>query len=120
MILRVLRGRVHPGQIAVFREQAQQTLDDARQHDGLIYAQVGRQVHSDGGEEVIFVSAWRDLEALYRWLGGTDLLKTPVLANGRADHPPERGMGLRRCAIKRCVGPSFRVRYCQSRLRNTT
>jgi heme-degrading monooxygenase HmoA len=84
LILRVLQGRVIPGQTAAFREQAQQTLDDARRHDGLIYAQVGRQVNSDGGEEVVFVSAWRDLEALYRWLGGTDLLVTPVVGNGRA------------------------------------
>ena len=46
------------------------------------YAQIGRQVHTDGGEEIIFVSIWRDLEALYGWLGGTDLLRTPMLNDG--------------------------------------
>jgi heme-degrading monooxygenase HmoA len=85
LIVRVLKGRVHPGQVVVFREQAQQVLHDARQHDGLVFAQVGRQVHADGGEEIVFVSVWRNLEALYRWVGGTDLLDTPVLNRGRPD-----------------------------------
>jgi heme-degrading monooxygenase HmoA len=85
LIVRVLQGRVHPGQIGHFREQAQQALDDARQHDGLIYAQVGRQAHADGSEEIAFVSVWRDLEALYSWLGGTDLLDTPVMSGADAE-----------------------------------
>jgi heme-degrading monooxygenase HmoA len=83
LILRVLRGRVHPGQVAVFREQALKALDDARRQDGLVTAQVGRQVHSDGAEDIAFVSVWLSLEALYRWLGSTDLLETPVLNSGR-------------------------------------
>jgi heme-degrading monooxygenase HmoA len=82
LIVRVLKGRVQVGQVAVFREQAQQALDDARLREGLVYAQVGRQAHSDGGEEIVFVSVWRDLEALYSWVGGTDLLETPVLSSG--------------------------------------
>jgi heme-degrading monooxygenase HmoA len=80
LIIRVLQGRVRPGQIAHFREQAQQALDDVRQHDGLIHAQVGRQAHADGSEEIAFVSVWRDLEAVYHWLGGTDLLNTPMMS----------------------------------------
>jgi heme-degrading monooxygenase HmoA len=82
LIVRVLQGHVHPGQVAVFREQAQQALLDARRHDGLVFAKVARQAHADGGEEVVFISVWRDLEALYRWVGGTDLLDTPVLTTG--------------------------------------
>jgi heme-degrading monooxygenase HmoA len=78
LIIRVLQGRVAPGQTAIFRLQAQKALDDARRRDGLVYAQVGRQAHSDGSEEISFVSVWRDLAALYAWLGGTDLLDTPV------------------------------------------
>jgi quinol monooxygenase YgiN len=85
LIIRVLQGHVHPGQVAVFREQAQQALLDARQRDGLVFAQVARQAHADGGEEIVFVSAWRDLEALYQWVGGTDLLDTPVLTTGSLD-----------------------------------
>lgn len=85
LIIRVLKGRVQSGEIAVFRDQAQHTLDDARRQDGLVFAQVGRQVDSDGSEQIVFVSVWRDLEALYGWLGGTDLLATPVLNNGKSN-----------------------------------
>jgi len=42
-------------------------------------AQIGRQALADGGEEVVFLSEWRNLEAVYKWVGGTDLLDTPVL-----------------------------------------
>lgn len=83
MIVRVLQGLVHPEQIATFREQAQQALEEARQQDGLIHATVGRQIHQDGGEEIVFVSVWRDLDALYGWIGGIDLLDTPVLNCGK-------------------------------------
>ena len=85
MIVRVLRGRVRAEQVLAFHEQAQLILDDARRHVGLVHAQVGRQVHSDGAEEVVFVSIWRDLEGLYTWVGGTDLLDTPVLNVGAAN-----------------------------------
>ena len=85
MIVRVLQGRVHPGQVPAFRAHAQRLLTDVRRHDGNEYAQIGRQVHADGGEEIIFVSIWRDLDALYGWLGGTDLLRTPMLNDGGAD-----------------------------------
>jgi heme-degrading monooxygenase HmoA len=78
LIVRVLQGHVRPGQTAVFRKQALDALEDARRHDGLVYAQVGRQAHSDGSEEIVFVSVWLDLEALYTWLGGKNLLDTPV------------------------------------------
>jgi heme-degrading monooxygenase HmoA len=78
LIVRVLQGHVEPGQTAVFRKQALEALEDARRHDGLVYAQVGRQAHSDGSEEIAFVSVWRDLEALYGWLGGNNLLDTRV------------------------------------------
>ena len=85
LIIRVLKGRVQSGETAVFRDQAQFTLDDARRQEGLVHAEVGRQVESDGAENIVFVSVWRDLEALYHWLGGTNLLSTPVLHNGRAN-----------------------------------
>ncbi len=68
-----------------FRAQACSVLDDAHGRDGFVYGHVGRQSHSDGREEVLFVSVWRDLGSLYRWVGGTDLLDTPVLNRGAAD-----------------------------------
>ncbi|MGZ6265864.1 MAG: antibiotic biosynthesis monooxygenase family protein [Candidatus Limnocylindrales bacterium] len=68
-----------------FRAQACAALEDARGHDGFVYGHVGRQANPDGSEEVLFVSVWRDLRSLYRWIGGTDLLHTPVLSRGAAD-----------------------------------
>jgi len=82
LIVRILKGRVSPGQIAVFRAQAQTVLRDIRKRDGSIHAEVARQVHSDGGEEIILVSVWRDMEAIYGWLGMTDLLDTPMADRG--------------------------------------
>lgn len=43
---------------------------------------MGRQADADGSERIVFVSVWQDLAALYGWLGGTDLLDTPVLGAG--------------------------------------
>ena len=85
MIIRVLRGQVQPVRLAEFRAQAQGALSDAHGHDGFLCGHVGRQAYGDGGEEVLFVSVWRDLNSLYRWVGGTDLLDTPVLSRGASD-----------------------------------
>jgi heme-degrading monooxygenase HmoA len=82
LIVRILKGRVIPGQIAAFRAQAQWVLRDMRGHDGSVHAEVARQIHSDGGEEIILVSVWRDLEAIYGWLGVKDLLDTPMADHG--------------------------------------
>jgi heme-degrading monooxygenase HmoA len=85
LIVRILRGRVRPERVSAFREQSERVIVSARQSDGIVFAQVGRQAHSDGTEEVAFVSVWRDLDSLYRWVGGTDLLETPVLSGGLPD-----------------------------------
>ena len=76
MIVRILRGRVSPGQIDTFRAQAQWVLREIRERDGIIQAHVARQAHADGGEEIILVSVWRDLDSIYGWLGVRDLLET--------------------------------------------
>ena len=57
-------------------------LGDIREQDGSVHAQVARQVHADGGEEIILVSVWRDLDAIYGWLGVTDILQTPTRGRG--------------------------------------
>ena len=48
--------------------------------EGLLNAHVGRQVHTDGSEEIVFVTVWVNLESVYRWIGGRNLLETPVLS----------------------------------------
>jgi quinol monooxygenase YgiN len=85
VIVRVVQGRVPPEHVPAFRSRAERLLDGARQRDGIVYAQIGRQAHADGGEEILFVSIWRDLDALYGWLGGNDLLRTPLLSDAGAD-----------------------------------
>lgn len=85
MIVRILKGRVDPGHVAIFREQARRVVRDARNRDGLVYAHVGRQADADDGEEMVFVSVWRDLESIYSWLGVTDLLQTPRLDDGQRE-----------------------------------
>jgi len=82
LIVRILKGRVNPGQIAAFRAHAQWVLRDIRKHDGSVHAELARQVYPDGGEEIILVSVWRDLDAIYGWLGVTDLLETPIRDRG--------------------------------------
>jgi heme-degrading monooxygenase HmoA len=82
LIVRVLKGRVNPELVVAFRVQAQEVIRDLRTHDGLVHTEVGRQVHSDGGEEIILVSIWRDLSSIYNWLGVADLLDTPMVNRG--------------------------------------
>ncbi len=33
----------------------------------------------------MFLTVWRDMDALYGWIGNTDLLETPVLAGSAVD-----------------------------------
>ena len=84
MIVRLLSGRVPADKLETFHEQARLALESARQNAGLLYGEMGRQIHSDCSEDVVFVTAWRDLEALYAWIGGNDLLWTPILGDGDA------------------------------------
>jgi heme-degrading monooxygenase HmoA len=80
LIVRVLHGRVKADSVSLFRERSSLALARTRRHDGCCFAQVGRQVHKDGSEEIIFLSVWNDLEAVYDWVGGMDLRNAPVIA----------------------------------------
>jgi hypothetical protein len=75
----VLTGVVRPERSATFRDQATLALRGARQCDGLVFGEMGRQVNADCAEEIVFVTVWRDLNCLYRWVGGNDLMATPLL-----------------------------------------
>jgi hypothetical protein len=85
LIFRVLHGRVKPECISIFRGQAAEALERTRRHQGCSFASVGRQAHKDGSEDIVFVSLWTDLGAVYDWVGGIDLLDSPVIAGGRPD-----------------------------------
>jgi len=84
LIVRVLRGRVRAGRLDLFRERAGPALGRVREHDGCVFAQVARQANGDGSADIVVVSAWASLDALYDWVGGTDLLDFTVVA-GRLD-----------------------------------
>ena len=79
MIVRVLRGRVTADHVRPFRQRAQRALLDAR-INGCVYSQVGRQAHKDGSEQIVIISVWTGMAALYDWLGTTDLLDSPIVA----------------------------------------
>lgn len=81
LIVRVLRGRVTADHVRPFRERAQRALLDAR-INGCVYSQVGRQAHKDGSEQIVIISVWTGMAALYDWLGTTDLLDSPIVAEG--------------------------------------
>jgi hypothetical protein len=82
LIVRVLRGRVKANQVGLFHEQAGAAMSRAQTLESCIFAQVGRQTHSDGSEEIVVISSWTCLDALYEWVGGVDLLDSPVVAGG--------------------------------------
>jgi hypothetical protein len=79
LIVRILSGVVLPDNVQAFHEEAIAALASARGSEGLLFGEVGRQAHADCSEDVLFVTVWHDLESLYRWLGGNDLLSTPLL-----------------------------------------
>ena len=85
LIVRLLRGTVPPERVESFHEQARAAMASARQAEGLIFGEMGRQVHSDCAEEIVFITVWRDLQSLYAWIGVNDLLRTPVLRDGHGD-----------------------------------
>jgi heme-degrading monooxygenase HmoA len=80
LIVRLLQGRVRADCISLFREQAGQALERTRSHEGCSFAQVARQSHRDGSEEIVFLSVWSDLGAVYDWVGGIDLVNAAVIA----------------------------------------
>ncbi len=80
MIVRLLQGRVKADAISLFREQSALALERTRSHNGCSFAEIGRQSHRDGSEEIVFLSVWSDLTAVYDWVGGVDLVNAPVIA----------------------------------------
>ena len=53
-------------------------MPEVRTRDGLVLANVARQTASDGAEEIVFATVWRDMPALYAWIGCSDLFDVPA------------------------------------------
>ena len=81
-IVRVLRGVVAEANVESFHAQAGKLLVAAKGSEGLLFGEMGRQIHPDCGEAIVFVTVWRDLDCLYRWMGMDDLLSSPILGDG--------------------------------------
>jgi hypothetical protein len=74
----VLRGHVVADSVDRFHDQVQRAMDAACPDRGCAWAQIGRQIHSDHSEEIVMVTAWDSMDALYEWIGGRDLLGTGI------------------------------------------
>jgi hypothetical protein len=46
---------------------------------GQLGAIFGRQIHGDGSESFVYVTTWVDMQAVYDWVGGRDLISTARL-----------------------------------------
>ena len=68
MIVRILTARVSDRNSAAFEELLRQQLPRMREHEGLVYLKLARQVH-DGYEDVLLFEEWRDAASLYGWAG---------------------------------------------------
>jgi hypothetical protein len=68
MIVRVLTARVPAKSAAQFESLLREQLPKMREHDGLIYLKLARQVKLDY-EDVLLFEEWRDAKSLYEWAG---------------------------------------------------
>src|SRR5512140_456188 len=84
LIVRLLSGRVPAEKLESFHEQARLALESARRCPGLVHGEVGRQIRADCSEDVVFLTTWRDLASLYGWIGGNDLLTSPLFEEGES------------------------------------
>jgi heme-degrading monooxygenase HmoA len=83
VVIRVVRGRVKQGREGEFNALMRESrLPEMRRQKGFVYAKFGRQIQPDG-EHFLFVSEWRDVAALYDWIGPD--LTVPVTIRG-AEH----------------------------------
>src|SRR5215217_7031209 len=68
MIVRVLTARVPAKNAAPFEGLLREQLPRMREHEGLVYLKLARQVKLDY-EDVLLFEEWRDAKSLYGWAG---------------------------------------------------
>jgi len=78
LVIRVVRGLVAAQDVGPLHDQVQRLATGIRASPGCVQAWAGRQVLADSGERIVIVSVWRTMDALYAWLGGIDLLNSPL------------------------------------------
>ena len=83
MVIRVVSGKVKLGAEGEFNALMRDVrLPEMRRRRGFVYAKFGRRIEPDG-ERFVFVSEWRDVGALYEWIG-PDLTRPATIAG--AEH----------------------------------
>jgi heme-degrading monooxygenase HmoA len=81
MVIRILRTRVQPASVPEFRVRALAKVADARKVPGVVDVHLGNQADGNG-YEFVFISRWQNIDALYTWAGGRDLLARPIYFEG--------------------------------------
>jgi hypothetical protein len=74
VVIRVMRGRVEPGRADELHARMRTLVESARSNPACNFIQLGRQVFEDRTEEVVLVTVWDSIAAIYEWIGCGDLL----------------------------------------------
>ena len=59
-------------------------VESARSNPACDFVQLGRQVFEDRTEELVLVTVWESLAAIYEWIGCSDLLAHGIPDGGEA------------------------------------
>jgi hypothetical protein len=83
LVIRVVRGLVAAEHVDRLHDRVRRLAVGVRSSPGCVRAFGGRQVLPDCGERIFVVSVWRTMDELYAWLGGNDLLDSPIHGKDR-------------------------------------
>jgi hypothetical protein len=79
VIVRVLRGHVSARNAPQLWAGLADRLSGIEAPAGQLGATFGRQIHGDGSESFVYVTTWVDMQSVYEWVGGRDLVSTARL-----------------------------------------
>jgi heme-degrading monooxygenase HmoA len=85
VIVRVLRGKVSARNASQLWASLAERMSGIGPPAGQRGAIFGRQIHNDGSESFVYVTTWDDMEAVYEWVGGRDLVSTARLMHDLED-----------------------------------
>jgi hypothetical protein len=79
VIVRVLRGHVSARNAPQLWAGLAERMSGIGAPAGQLSATFGRQIHGDGSESFVYVTTWVDMQSVYEWVGGRDLVSTARL-----------------------------------------
>jgi hypothetical protein len=74
VIVRVLRGHVSARNASQLWASLAERMSGIGPPAGRLGAIFGRQINGDGSEGFVYVTTWVNMEAVYDWVGGPDLI----------------------------------------------